>query len=621
MSKIIRNIINRKKNLQLNEHEDWQHLCLSEIGYTYPGLFGKNKDDFGTGRPYIPYLNIFNNTIVKDGEFDFVNIEVNENQSTVEKGDLFFTTSSETPKEVGMCSVYIGETKELYLNSFCFGFRISVSNKAYPIYIAHYFRSNIGRKLIYRLAQGATRYNLSKSSLLNENFCLPTYNEQIKITEILNNWDLSIDKVKALIELKEKRKKALMQQLLTGKKRLKGFNGKAKYHTLKNYIYEITLRKKNNDINNVLSVTNTKGFINQDEQFDKSVASDDLSNYKIIKKGQFAYNPSRVNVGSIDLLKSFNYGILSPMYIIFETDNKKLQSEFLYYHLKSHWFIGHIPMFVQGSVRNSLSFDGLCGMKFFIPSVEEQKEITSILLCADKEIELLKHKLELLKKQKRGLMQVLLTGKMRVNLNNKKMNIKITLTDFVDFVLLSGGKKLSKVREVKKRGGYDSKTDYYKIIREKIIGTLKYNKPISEINKAINLTTDDSKKKNYKLIIDGYKKFLGKKNLVYFEPPKNKYNYKELTLTLNPELGLIIKDVPHVIKLYFKKDKIEKDKIHSIICLMETQLKDMVDSNTKFTVLDIQKSKLYYKDKRKVDFMPLILGEADSFITMWNRIK
>ena len=71
-------------------------------------------------------------------------------------------------------------------------------------------------------------------------------------------------------------------------------------------------------------------------------------------------------------------------------------------------------MFVQGSVRNSLSFDGLCGMKFFIPSVEEQKEITSILLCADKEIELLKRKLELLKKQKRGLMQVLLTGKVRV---------------------------------------------------------------------------------------------------------------------------------------------------------------------------------------------------------------
>jgi hypothetical protein len=201
------------------------------------------------------------------------------------------------------------------------------------------------------------------------------------------------------------------------------------------------------------------------------------------------------------------------------------------------------------------------------------------------------------------------------------MNIKITLTDFVDFVLLSGGKKLKKVREIKERGGYDPKTDYYRIVRDKIINTHMYDKPIVEIDKAVNLTSDDSKRKNYKLIIEGYKKFLGKKKVDYFDPPKEKYNYKELSMTLNPELGLKIKGIPHVLKLYFKKDKIEKDKIHSIICLMETQLKNLVDEKAEFAVLDIQKSKLYYKDKRIIDYMPLISGEADSFITMWNKIK
>ena len=172
--------------------------------------------------------------------------------------------------------------------------------------------------------------SLSRENLYCLKILTPSLSEQKIISNILTTWEKSIRQLEKLISIKKKMKKALMQQLLTGKKRLKGFNDKAEYHALKNYIYEISVRNKNNDINNVLSVTNTKGFINQSEQFDKSVASDDLSNYKIIKKGQFAYNPSRVNVGSIDLLKSFNYGILSPMYIIFETDNKGSVKNFVF---------------------------------------------------------------------------------------------------------------------------------------------------------------------------------------------------------------------------------------------------------------------------------------------------
>ncbi|KAA6310423.1 hypothetical protein EZS27_038270, partial [termite gut metagenome] len=239
--------------------------------------------------------------------------------------------------------------------------------------------------------------------------------EQQKIVKILSTWDNAIEKQIQLIAQLENRKRGLMQQLLTGKKRLKGFEGAVTYTPLKPFLHELSERNRNNTAT-VLSVTNSKGFISQEEQFDRIVASVDLSNYKVIRKGQFAYNPSRVNVGSLDLLQTFREGLLSPMYVVFKTNETKLLPIFLYYQLKSSWFIKHIPLFVQGSVRDSLSFDGLCAMKFFIPSIEEQTAIAEILSTADKEIDFAKKRRAGLKEQKKGLMQVLLTGEKRVRI-------------------------------------------------------------------------------------------------------------------------------------------------------------------------------------------------------------
>src|SRR5690554_3962522 len=221
---------------------------------------------------------------------------------------------------------------------------------------------------------------------------LPPLPEQKRIAEVLSTWDQAIQLTEQLIRQKEQRKKWLMQNLLTGKMRLKGFSGESQFRVLGKFITEVSDRNKNGEIKNVLSVTNSKGFINQAEQFEREVASEDASNYKIVRKGQFAYNPSRVNVGSLDLLRNFDEGILSPMYVVFSTDEKHLLADFLYFHLKTQWFYCHIPMFVQGSVRDSLSFDGLYSMKFFIPTIEEQTTIVRVLQAADKEISLLKLK-------------------------------------------------------------------------------------------------------------------------------------------------------------------------------------------------------------------------------------
>ncbi len=266
----------------------------------------------------------------------------------------------------------------------------------------------------YLTRQGAGRYKLTKQSLQKIPIALPNITEQKAITTIIRSCDAYVEVVEKLIIQKELRKKWLMQQLLTGKKRFKGFDGEVKPKVLGQFINEVSERNKKLNVARVLSVTNSRGFINQSDQFDRSVASEDVSNYKIVKNGQFAYNPSRVNVGSLDLLRNFDEGILSPMYVVFSTDKKHLLADFLYFHLKTQWFYGHIPMFVQGSVRDSLSFDGLCSMKFFIPTIEEQTAIIRVLQAADKEISLLKLKAKTLREKKKGLMQQLLTGKIRI---------------------------------------------------------------------------------------------------------------------------------------------------------------------------------------------------------------
>ncbi|WP_313101559.1 restriction endonuclease subunit S [Epilithonimonas sp.] len=265
-----------------------------------------------------------------------------------------------------------------------------------------------------RLSESSAQPGLSVEKLGRIRIPLPPLPEQQKIAEILSTWDKAIETCQKTIEELRLRNKALAQQLLSGKINNKNEEDQLKdYHIIGKYVKEVSKRNTALQEKRILSVTNSRGFINQSEQFGRELASADLSNYKIVKKGQFAYNPSRVNVGSLDMLRTFDAGVLSPMYVVFEVTSKDLIPEFLYYHLKTYWFIGHIPMFVQGSVRDTLSFDGFSGMKFYIPTLEEQKKIVTILDAAASELKHYEEKLTNLKLQKKGLMQQLLTGKVR----------------------------------------------------------------------------------------------------------------------------------------------------------------------------------------------------------------
>jgi type I restriction enzyme, S subunit len=202
----------RFKHENGNEFPKWEKKRLGEIGFTLNGLTGKTKEDFGRGKPYIQYKQIFDSSKIDINKCDFVEILKNENQSKVQYGDVFFTTSSETPHEIGTASVLLDEVEEMYLNSFCFGYRVDkkILNPAFAQFL---FRSEGFRRKMIPLAQGSTRYNISKSSFMKLSIQLPSIIEQTPIANFLSVIDTKIELVNTQIGNTIKFKKGLLQQL------------------------------------------------------------------------------------------------------------------------------------------------------------------------------------------------------------------------------------------------------------------------------------------------------------------------------------------------------------------------------------------------------------------------
>ncbi len=183
---------------------DWKKTTLGEIGKTFNGLTGKNSNDFGQGSPYITYKSIFDNSKVDISRVEYVTITDNERiksaQNVVRLGDIFFTTSSETPTEVGMTSVLLDGIEDCYLNSFCFGYRLSNKEETLPEYFRFYLRASVIRNKLSILAQGSTRFNISKNEVMRMGINLPNSSEQEKIAALLSCIDERITTQNKIIE-------------------------------------------------------------------------------------------------------------------------------------------------------------------------------------------------------------------------------------------------------------------------------------------------------------------------------------------------------------------------------------------------------------------------------------
>ena len=258
------------------------------------------------------------------------------------------------------------------------------------------------------------------SDFIEFSLSLPQIEERKKIAEILATQDRAIELKEKLLAEKQRQKKYLMQLLLTGKKRLPRLDGEWKNYRLN----QITKRiKRKNDIanDNVLTISAQNGLINQSEFFNKEIASEDKSNYYLLQRNDFAYNKSYSSgypFGAIKRLTRYDVGIVSPLYICFQIIAEEVSLEYMEQYFEAGLMNREIQAFAQEGARNhgllNIAVDDFFNAKIVLPSYDEQLAIAKLLTAADKEIDLLRRDLEQEKRKKKALMQLLLTGIVRV---------------------------------------------------------------------------------------------------------------------------------------------------------------------------------------------------------------
>lgn len=274
-----------------------------------------------------------------------------------------------------------------------------------------------GMKIINHVSSDHKRYWISEYQYLK--LPIPPIHEQNIIGEIITTWDEAIANCKTTITTIKDRNKGLAQQLLTGKNRLGGFTDKWKKTQLGNIINRVT--SKNEELNDtVVTISAQRGFVLQEDFFNKRVASDTLSGYYLINKGQFAYNKSYSNgypMGAFKRLNDFEKAVVTTLYICFEL-KENICSDYMVHFFENGFMTNNLMKIAKEGGRAhgllNIGLEDFMSLELKIPSFEEQIAIAEVLETADQELKSYEAKLEALQLQKKGLMQQLLTGKIRV---------------------------------------------------------------------------------------------------------------------------------------------------------------------------------------------------------------
>ena len=387
-------------NLRFPEFQgEWEKFTFDEIAQYKKGPFGSalKKDLFVPQSENAIKVYEQQNAIKKDWTLsryyitkDYFNTYMK--QFVAKAGDLIVS-----------CAGTIGEVYELPKDAEEGVFnqalmRVRVNNEIVNKEIFITVFSSIIDKFSKIYSNGSAIKNIPPfADLKRTQVYLPCKEEQIVIAQLLRSLDERIATQNKIIEDLKMLKSAIIEIEYTP-------NTKTTSH-IGNVIEQISKRNKNNAIQNVLSVSNRQGFIKQSDQFEnRNVASEDTSNYKIVEKNDFAFNPARINVGSIARLTTFEKGIVSPMYICFRTE-ENVAPEYIDFFFESKHFYCEIQKRLEGSVRQCLSFEGLCNIPFSLPSLEMQERIGKRLFTLGQKIKTETDLLELLNKQKQYLLR------------------------------------------------------------------------------------------------------------------------------------------------------------------------------------------------------------------------
>ena len=385
----------------------------------------QNTGDYGINAPAVPYredLPTYLRITDIDGwgkfiETDKVSVDnPNSSQFILREGDIVFARTGAT---VGKTYLYDSKDGQLVFAGFLIRFTPN-SNKAIPYYIKASTETASYWNWVRVISQRSGQQGINSVEYGAMKLAVPPLAEQRKIAEILGVWDEAIEKQSRLIEKLELRKRALMQQLLTGRTRLPGFTTPWQKRRMKDCFEHIT------DTSNgceylPMTISARLGLISQKDKFDRVIAGDSLKKYTHIQKGDFAYNKGNSNLyemGCIYRLKEQD-AVVPFVYICFRPKQNVI-GEFY-----QHFFINHgLDRQLKRIITSGARGDGLLNvdktdffeLEIVYPPIAEQKAIAEVLTAADNEIAIHRKKLDVLRLQKRGLMQQLLTGKTRVKI-------------------------------------------------------------------------------------------------------------------------------------------------------------------------------------------------------------
>lgn len=319
----------------------------------------------------------------------------------------FLISRSNTFDKVGRVGVFRGELENCSYPDLMMRFRPDCE-KVNPLYLETYLKSEAAIKFIRQHATGTSgsMKKINQATVESIPVVVPSIAEQASIATALQEWYEAIQKAEQLIAAKERHYSHELSRLIS--------RGQHPHGHIGTFAEEVSARNRGGNEARVLSVTNSRGFVLPEDQFERRVASADLSNYKVVRRGQYAYNPSRINVGSIARLDGWDDGVLSPMYVVFRLDEDKANSDYFLHWLNSHEARQRIKNSAQGSVRETVSFSEFAAITIPLPDTHTQTAIARYLNALREEIDLLGQSVAALKTQKRGLMQKLLTGQWRL---------------------------------------------------------------------------------------------------------------------------------------------------------------------------------------------------------------
>jgi type I restriction enzyme, S subunit len=280
-------------------------------------------------------------------------------------------------------------------------------------YLGFYLAANKFRllRIVDRTSHGAGR--LSIAMLRSFEIELPGLEEQRKIADILLTWEHAIERAEMLVYAEDRLKRGLLERLLAGRKRLDEFEGQS-WERVR--ISDVTAESKLRNYGtlsekDLYAVAKAGGMV----QARKKLRNEELRRCKVVRKSWFVYDPMRLNSGSIAKWSGPDDALAPPDYIVFKCDERRLDPEFLNHFRLSHQWTQFCEDAGTGSVRLRTRFSDLAALKFALPPLEEQRRIAALLNACDRELDLLRRQIATLKRQKRGLMQKLLTGQIRVN--------------------------------------------------------------------------------------------------------------------------------------------------------------------------------------------------------------